>query len=216
MTERSGRFRVYRVTESVLHINLQEVDSPTLYTVYQTGYGDRQELVDGLVTGDLITATLEGDPAADEEPWRLERFERVGGVDTAFAVDAEPPDVAREAWTTGDAEPTSTVLSENGTAVGTCLVQPRDPLPNGAFVPNVMTGLLPLEEQFASVPGVGEPAAEALFLDPDPPTAGTFSTPYGVALLFTERGRSLADQFRTAYDCPRGAETGPDFDPYGL
>jgi hypothetical protein len=79
-----------------------------------------------------------------------------------------------------------------------------------------MTGLLPLEEQFASVPGVGEPAAEALFLDPDPPTAGTFFTPYGVALLFTERGRSLADRFRTEYDCPRGADTRPDFDPYGL
>lgn len=95
MTERSNRFRVYRVTESGLHINLQSVDSPALYTVYRTGYGDRQELVDGLVTGDLVTATLEGDPAVEEKPWRAGRFERVGGVETAFAVDAEPPERRR-------------------------------------------------------------------------------------------------------------------------
>ncbi len=216
MIERSGRFRVYRVTESVPHINLQAIDSPTLYTVYQTGYGDLQRSVDGLVTGDLVAATLEGDPTAEREPWRIQRLERVGGVETGFVVDAQPPDVAREAWTAGETEPTSTVLSEDGTPVGACLVQPRDPLPDGAFVSSVMTGLLPLEEQFTSVPGVGEPAAEALFIDPDPPDTGAFSVPYGVALLFTERGRSLADRFRDVYNCPRGTETRPEFDPYGL
>jgi hypothetical protein len=146
---------------------------------------------------------------------RIQRLERVGGVETAFAVDAKPPDVAREAWTTGETEPTSTVLSEDGTPVGACLIQPRDPLPDGVFVPSVMTGLLPLEEQLASVPGVGEGAAEGLFIYPDPPDAGAFSVPYGVALLFTERGRSLADRFRDTYDCPRGTDTRPGFDPYG-
>lgn len=216
MTQRSGRFRVYRLTESVLHINLQAVDSPTLYTVYQTGYGDLQERVDDLTTGDLVTATLEGDPAAETDPWRIRRLERVGGVEMSFAVDVDPPEIAREARTPGETDPTSTVLSEDGTPVGACVVQPRDPLPDGAFVPSVMTGLLPLEGQLESVPGVGEPAAEALFLDPDTPDARTFSTPYGVALLFTERGSSLADRFRDTYDCPRGAKSRPDFDPYGL
>ena len=216
MAERSGQFRVYRVTESVPHINLQAVDSATLYTVYQTGYGDLQEQVDELVTGDLVTATLAGDPAAEEEPWRIQRLGRAGGVEMGFAVDIQPPDVARETWTADATAPLSTVLSEDDTAVGACVVQPRDPLPDGAFVPSVLTGLLPLEEQLDSVSGVEEPAAEALFLDPDPTDARSFSTPYGVALLFTERGRSLADRFRGQYDCPRGTETRPDFDPYGL
>lgn len=216
MAERSNQFRVYRVTESVPHINLQTVDSSTLYTVYQTGYGELQEQVDELVTGDMITATLEGDPGAEEEPWRIRRLDRTGGVEMGFAVDIQPPDVARETWTAGETKPTSTVLSEDGAAVGACVVQPRKPLPNGAFVPNILTGLLPLESQLDSVAGIGKPAAEVLFLDPAPTDAESFSTPYGVALLFTEDGRSLADQFRAQYDCPRGAETRPDFDPYGL
>jgi len=216
MTERSGQFRVYRVTGSVPHINLKAVDASTLYTVYRTGYGGLQEQVDELVTGDLVTATLSGDPAADEEPWRIRRLECVGGVEMGFAVDIQPPDVARETWTAGTTTPTSTVLSEDGAAVGACVVQPRNPLPDGAFVPSILTGLLPLEGQLNSVSGVGEPAAEALFLDPDPTDARSFSAPYGVALLFTERGRSVADRFREQYDCPRGTETRPDFDPYAL
>ena len=150
MAERSGQFRVYRVTESVPHINLQAVDSATLYTVYQTGYGDLQARVDELVTGDLVTATLAGDPAAEEEPWRIQRLERAGGVEMGFAVDIQPPDVARETWTADATAPLSTVLSEDDTAVGACVVQPRDPLPDGAFVPSVLTGLLPLEEQLDS------------------------------------------------------------------
>lgn len=216
MTEYSDQFRVYLVTDSVPHINLQTVDSSTLYTVYQTGYGDLQEQVDELAMGDLVTATLDGDPAAEEEPWRIRDLERVGGVEMGFAADIRPPNVAREAWTTGETEPVSTVLSEDGTAVAACVLQPRDPLPDGAFIPNILAGLLPLERQLDSVSGVGDPAAEAIFLDPDPVDAGSFSTPYGVALLFTEQGRSLADRFREQYDCPRGVDTRPDFDPYGL
>ncbi len=216
MTERSGTFRVYRVTESVPQINLQATETPTLYSVYQTGYGDRQEAVDALETGDLVEATLEGDPTADSEPWRLARFERVGGVRMGFAVDVTPPDVARELWTDGQTDPATTVLTEDGSSVAACGVQPRAPLPNGAFVPNVLTGLIPLEPQFVSVPGVGDPAVEALFLDPDPPGAGTHTTPYGVVLLFTEAGTTLAERFRETYDCPRGADTRPEFDPYGV
>lgn len=216
MAERSGSFRVYRVTESVPHINLQAVESPTLYTVYQTGYGERQETVDGFCTGDVIEALLDGDPTAQNEPWRLERFERVGGVDMGFAVDVTPPDTAQELWTTGQTEPSTTVLTEDGDPVAACCVQPRDPLPSGAFVPNVLTGLLPLEHQFASVPGIGEPAAEAIFLDPDPPDASTYTVPYGILLVFTERGTSLSDRFRETYDCPRGSDTRPAFDPYGV
>jgi hypothetical protein len=216
MVERSGTFRVYRVTESVPQINLQATETPTLYSVYQTGYGDRQEAVDALETGNLVEATLEGDPTADGEPWRLARFERVGDVQIGFAVDVTPPDVARELWTDGQTDPATTVLTADGSSVAACGVQPRAPLPNGAFVPNVLTGLVPLEPQFASVPSVGDPAVEALFLDPDPPGAGSHTTPYGVLLLFTAAGTTLADRFRETYDCPRGADTRPEFDPYGI
>lgn len=216
MAERSETFRVYRVTESVPQINLQATETPALYSVYQTGYGDRQDRVDALDTGDIIEATLEGDPTAEEEPWRLKHFERVGGVQMGFAVDVALPDVARELWTDGQTEPATTVLTEDGSAVAACGVQPREPLPNSAFVPNVLTGLLPLEPQFASVPGVGEPAVEALFLDADPPGAGTYTTPYGVVLLFTMAGTTLAERFRETYGCPRGVDSRPAFDPYGI
>jgi len=216
MAERSGSFRVYRVTEAVPHINLQAVDSPTLYTVYQTGYGDRQGAVDDLRTGDLITATLAGEPTAADDPWRLQAFERVDGVRMEFAVDLTPPDVARELWTEGQTAVSSQVLAEDGEPVAACFVQPRGPLPNGAFVPNVLAGLMPLERQFDSVPGIGEPAVEALFLDPDPPDASTYTSPYGVLILFTERETSLSHRFRETYDCPQGTDTRPAFDPYGL
>lgn len=216
MAERSGSFRVYRVTESVPHINLQAIDSPTLYTVYQTGYGEQQDAVDDFTTGDVIEATLGGDPTAQDEPWRLETFERVGGLDMGFAVDVTPPEVARELWTTEQTEPSTTVLTEDGDPIGACCVQPREPLPNGAFVPNVLTGLLPLEPQFTSVPGIGDPAVEALFLDPDPPDASSYTTPYGVLLLFTKPATALADRFRETYNCPRGVDTRPAFDPYGV
>lgn len=216
MVERSGRFRVYRVVESVPHLNLQAVGSARLYTVYESGYGDIQPAVDDLTTGDLVEATLDGDPAADDEPWRLTDLDRVGRVTMDFAVDVDPPAAAREAWSPGQTEPAFAVLEEDGEAVGACCVQPRDPLPNGAFVPNVLTGLLPLESTLSSVPGVGEPATEVLFLDPDPPDATSYSLPYGVLVCFTAAAERLPGEFRDRYDCPRHEATRPDFDPYGI
>jgi len=214
MDTREGRFRVYRVTESVPHINLQATGSPVLYTVYQQGYADLQPAVDALTTGDRVDATLSGDADADDEAWRLEALERVDRVEMGFAVDVEPPAVARETWGVGRTKPACTTLTEDGTAVGACCVQPREPLPGGQFVPNVLTGLLPLEDQLTSVPGVGDPAVEALFLDPDPPGASRHTTPYGVVLLFTDRAGSLPERYRDSYDCPRGSDSRPAFDPY--
>lgn len=219
--ERSGEFRVYRVVESVPHLNFQRVDEPRLYTVYRSGYDEAtQATVDDLQTGDRVSATLVGDPDADEEPWRVERVEREDGVATAFGVDVDPPGTAVDAWADAESaselEPVCRTILDDGEPVGACCVQPREPLPNGAFVPNVLTGLLPLESQFAAVPGVGEPATEALFLDPDPPDTTTYESPYGVVPLFTADGTATADRFRSAYDLPRDTDTRPDFDPYGV
>jgi hypothetical protein len=215
--ERSGRFRVYRGVASVPHINVQAVDEPTLYSVYRSGYGaDLQERIDALDTGDLVEATLDGDPTDDAEPWRLTAVERVDRVRTAVAVDVDPPEVARTCWSPGRTEPAYTVLTEDGDRIGVCGVQPREPLPSGAFVPNVLTGLLPLEPQFTSVPDVGEPAVEAVFLDPDPPTAASYTRPYGVVFLFVRPATAFAERLRTAYDCPLDADTRPDFDPYSI
>jgi hypothetical protein len=214
--DRSGRFRVYRVVEAVPQINLQAVASPTLYSVYQSGYADPtlQAAVDDLETGDLVEATIEGDPNDDAEPWRLTAVDVVGGVDAAFAVDVDPPDLAREAWSPGRTEPAYAVVTEDGDPIGVCGVQPRDPLPNGAFVPNVLTGLVPLEPHFDAVPEVGDPAVEAVFLDPDPPDASSYSLPYGVVFLFTRPGTTFAERLRAEYGCPLGADTRPAFDPY--
>lgn len=217
MTERSGAFRVYRVVESVPHLNLQSTESPRLYTVYRSGYdGSIQPSVEALRTGDRVEATLSGDPGADSEPWRLTALDRLDGVEMGFAVDATPPDVARDAWVPGTTEPIYVPLTADDERVGVCCLQPREPLPNGAFVPNVLTGLLPLEDHLESIPQVGEPAAEALFVDPDPPEASTHTEPYGVVLLFTAAGRELADRFRETYGCPRGTDSRPAFDPYGI
>src|SRR6056297_2845622 len=54
METRAGRFRVYRVVESVHHINLFDAEATRLYTTYQSGYGDRQADIDALRTGDLV------------------------------------------------------------------------------------------------------------------------------------------------------------------
>jgi hypothetical protein len=216
MVERSGRFRVYRVVESVPHVNLQAVDSAQLYTVYESGYDGIQPAVDDLTTGDLVAATLSGDPAADDDPWRLTDVERVGGVAMGFAADVDPPAAAREAWSPGQTEPSVVVLEEDGEAVGACCVQPREPLPNGAFVPNVLTGLLPLEQTLSAVPGVGDPATEVLFLDPDPPDATTYSLPYGVVVCFTAAAERLPPEFRDRYDCPKDGARHLEFDPYGI
>jgi len=215
--ERSGRFRVYRSVESVPHINVQAVDDPTLYSVYRSGYDDdRQRTVDALETGDLIEATLAGDPSVDDEPWRLAEVGRIDRVRTAFAVDVDPPDMARDCWSPDRTDPSYAVLTEAETPVGVCGVQPRTPLPNGAFVPSVVTGLLPLEAEFASVPKLGDPAVEAVFLDPDPPDASSYAWPYGVVYLFTRPSTSLAERVRSRYDCPLDADTRPAFDPYAI
>jgi len=214
--ERSGRFRVYRGVESVPHINVQAVDSPTLYSVYRSGYEAVQSTVDDLETGDLIEATLAGDPDDEAEPWRLTAVERVGRVRTAFAVGVDPPDVARDCWTPDRTTPAYTRLTEDGTPIGVCGVQPRDPLPNDAFVPSVVTGLLPLEAEFEAVPTVGDPAVEAVFLDPSPPDATSHTRPYGVVFLFTRSSTGFATRLREQYDCPLDADTRPAFDPYGI
>lgn len=216
MTERSGQFRLYRVVESVPHYNLQAIDSPTLFTVYQSGYGALQPDIDRLRTGDRIEATLDGDPMAEDEPWRLTALERLDAVEMGFAVDVRPPDIARELWTPGQTDPSYVVLRTDDRAVGVCGVQPREPLPNGAFVSNVFTGLLPLERQFREISMVESSATEALFLDPDTPDTASYTEPYGVVSLFSAAGRELADRFRETYDCPRGRDTRPEFDPYGV
>jgi hypothetical protein len=216
MDEWFGRFRVYRVVESVLHYNFQDVTEPRLFSVYQSGYGDLQGVVDELRTGDLVEATLAGDCSDETEPWRLTTLERLNRVRTYFATDVRPPDVARELWTTGQGHPRYDILTADGAPVGVCGVQPRSSLPNGAFVPNVLTGLLPLETQFESIPEVEEPAAEAIFIDPDPPDASSYSTPYGVVLLFTETSTTLAGEFKTRYGCAPESDTRPDFDPYSI
>jgi hypothetical protein len=140
----------------------------------------------------------------------------VGGVDVAFAVGVDPPDIAREVWGSGRTEPAYAVVTEGGEPVGVCGVQPRDPLPSGAFVPNVVTGLLPLEPQFDAVPEVGDPAVEAVFLDPDPPEASSYVRPYGVVFLFTRPETAFAERLRAEYGCPLDADTRPAFDPYGV
>lgn len=225
--ERSGTFRVYRVVESVAHINLQAVEEQTLYTVYQSGYTTLQPTVDSLETGDLVEATLSGDPSDQSEAWRLTDVHVVGGVEMDFAVGVDLPSVATDLWDPDTAQPKFTTLvgdesdgSETGKPadasgpVAACGVQPRDPLPNGAFVRNVLTGLLPLESVLESVPGIGDPAAEALFLDADTPDSSDYTRPFGVVVLFTETGTDLAEQFREQYDCPPGEDSRPEFDPY--
>jgi hypothetical protein len=214
MAERTSRFRVYRVVEAVPHVNLVDTAAMRLYTVYWSGYGDRQAAVDDLRTGDLLEATVSGNPDDESEAWRLEDFERVDRVEMGFAVDAAVPEVAHALWEDGQTRPVYAPLSSDGEVVGACCVQPRDPLPSGSFVPNVLTGTLPLETVLSAIPRVGEPAAEALFVDPDPPDAQRYTTPFGVALVFAETGTETADRYRERYDCPRGVDTRPEFDPY--
>ena len=61
-----------------------------------------------------------------------------------------------------------------------------------------------------------EAARERAAIDPDPPDAESYTAPFGVVVLFTDRAEELPDRFREAYDCPRGADTRPAFDPYGV
>ncbi|MEF8974544.1 MAG: hypothetical protein V5A15_06590, partial [Haloarcula sp.] len=97
-----------------------------------------------------------------------------------------------------------------------CFVQPRAPLPGGAFVPSVLTGLVPMESLLTELPGIGEPPTDAIFIDPDAPDADSYTRPYGVAVLFTAAADELLAEFRDRYDLPADADTRPEYDPYGL
>ncbi|PSQ22439.1 hypothetical protein BRD04_04485, partial [Halobacteriales archaeon QS_9_67_17] len=96
-----GTFRVYRVLDAVLHLNLFEVASERLYTVYQTGYDESlQPTLDEMTTGDLVEATVEGDPKRPDEPWRVTAVDRDAdrSVTLDFAAGVDYPNVARETW----------------------------------------------------------------------------------------------------------------------
>ncbi|MFB6222889.1 MAG: hypothetical protein ABEH86_04350 [Haloarcula sp.] len=216
MDERTGEFRVYRVVEAVPHINLFDADATRLYTVYQSGYGERQAAVDDLRTGDLVAATLGGDPDDSEEAWSLLEFDRLDRVAMDFAVDVDVPAVAADLWEPGLEQPTSATIKEDGDPVAECFVQPRAPLPGGAFVPSVLTGLVPMEELLTELPAIGEPPTDAIFIDPDAPDADSYSQPFGVAVLFTAAADETLAEFRERYDLPEDADTRPEYDPYGL
>ena len=216
METRAGRFRVYRVVESVAHINLFDTEETRLYTAYQSGYGDRQAEIDALRTGDLVEATLGGDPDDSEEAWSIQSVERVDRVRMAFAVDADPPAVAEELWTEGQERPATTALEWEGDPVAEVAVQPRAPLPGGSFVPSVLTGLIPMEDRLGELQSVGEPVTDALFVDPDPPDAARYSRPFGAIVFFSAAGQPLRDEFYAAYDIDPSEDTRPAYDPYGI
>lgn len=222
---RTGTFRAFRIVPAVHHINLFDVDAGRLYTVYQTGYSEAlQATVDDVRTGDLLDATLVGDPEAPDEAWRLTRAapdtERSVAVDFAvdLAPEALPAPVAddperRERAAT---EPVGTVLEHEGRPVGELWCQPREPLPDGAFASNVLSGLLPLETLLAALPELGERPAELLVLDTAAPDDRTFEVPFGVFVALTEAGEPVGDDLRERYGLPldRTADTRPAFDPY--
>jgi len=216
MEERTGRFRVYRVVESVPHVNFFDADATRLYTVYQSGYGDRQAEVDALRTGDLVEATLAGDPDDSDEAWSIQAVERVDRVRMAFAVDAEVPAAAEELWTDGQDRPSSAVLKQDGEPVAELVVQPRGPLPGGSFVPSVLTGLVPMEESLTAMPTVGDPVTDALFVDPDPPDTDRYSRPFGTVVLFSEAAEALRSEFYDSYGIDAAGDSRPDYDPYSI
>jgi hypothetical protein len=242
---------VYRVFEAVPHVNLLDVEATRLYTVYQSGYADgRQALVDDLRTGDLVDATLFGDPDADDEAWSLRSVERVGGVRMRFVVDAAVPAVVADRWEPGADRPVGTTLTTadrdalarddratggldadahadahadadegdaDGDPVGAAYLQPREPLPDGAFVRSVLTGLVPMESTLRALPGVGAPATDAVFVDPDPAGADAYRRPYGAVLLFGDvpGADALLDAVRDRYGLPADrSDTRPSYDPY--
>jgi len=225
MDTRSGQFRIYRAVESVRHINFQAVAEPQLYSVHETGYpAEQQAQVDELRTGDLVTATIEGDADAPDEAWRVASVTRDQRVPFGFAVELAPEMLPQAVQTlaadsgfgtaTPQTEPAGTTLSADGADIGECWIQPRATLPNDAFVPNVVTGLLPIEPWLTDLPALGVPATEVLALDTAGPTANQYETPYGVFLFFTDAGRDVATDYRDRYDCPRAVDSRPDFDPY--
>ena len=221
-----GTFRVYRVLDAVLHLNLFEVASERLYTVYQTGYDESlQSTLDEVTTGDLVEATVEGDPENADEPWRVTAVDRDAdrSVTVDFAAGVDYPNVARETWSQALAEagddpvrPTGRALgTEAGdTAAGEVWVQPRDAVPDSSLALTVLAGRLPLEPWLTDLPYADAPTAELLVVDSDGPETESHAEPYGVFLFFTETGRALADRYRERWDLPRGADSRPDVDPY--
>jgi len=216
METHAGRFRVYRVVESVPHINLFDTEATRLYTAYRSGYGDRQGEIDALRTGDLVDATLGGDPDDPDEAWSIQSVERVDRVRMAFAVDADLPAVAAELWTEGQERTATTVLHWEDEPVAEAAVQPRAPLPGGAFVPSILTGLVPMEARLGELPTVGEPVTDALFVDPDPPDADRYSRPFGAVVFFSAAGEAVRDEFYDAYGLDPTEDSRPEYDPYGL
>lgn len=224
MDTTEGTFRVYRVVDAVAHLNVLDVDAGTLYTVYESAYPDTvQRVVDDLTTGDLVTATLEGDSDAPEEPWRFTAVEPAGGVTVDFVTGVAYPDVARETWAAAVEEagedpvrPTGRALGVDGHdgAVAEVWVQPRDALPDMGFIPSVLAGKLPLEPWLQELPYAGGPASELLVVDATEVDSTREGPPYGVLLFFTEPGRPLADRYRERWGVERGADSRPDFDPY--
>jgi hypothetical protein len=181
--------------------------------------------VDDLRTGDLVEATVEGDPDEPEEPWRLTDVTRDadGSVLVDFATGVDYPDVARETWDHAaeaaggePVQPTGRALgSDDGDgAVAEVWVQPRDALPDGAFTLPVLAGRLPLEPWLRELPYAGAPAVELLVVDDADPESGAHSRPYGVFLFFTAEGRDLATRYRERWGLERGADSRPDVDPY--
>jgi len=219
-----GTFRVYCVVDAVAHLNVLDVESNTLYTVYESAYPDDvQRPVDDLVTGDLVEATIAGDPEIPDEPWRFTAIEPAGGVTVDFVTGVAYPEVAREAWAAavdeaGDdpVRPTGRSLGvkEHDGAVAEAWVQPRDALPDGGFLPSVLAGTLPLEPWFQGLPYADAPASELLVVDSSEVDASDPRDPYGLFLFFTEAGRPLADRYRDRWELSRGADSRPAFDPY--
>lgn len=219
----TGRFRVFRTAPAVDHLNLYGGTPERLYTVYRSGYpDDRQTTVDGLRTGDLVEATLLGDPDSPDEAWQLARVTRddaasvamafAAGVESFPAVISDSADLRERATT----EPVGRVLEHDGQPVGEAWLQPRDPLPDSAFLPNVVTGLVPMEPYLRDLPEVGEPTAEVLVLDTAAAGDATFDVSFGVLVFLTADGEALGDELRERYGLPldRRADTRPDIDPY--
>jgi hypothetical protein len=222
---RSGRYRLFRVFPAVPHLNLLDVEDRRLYTIHASGYRDElQETLDGYRTGVVFDGTVVGDPDDPEAAWRLARAEHdpAAGVSMAFAAgvdpDALPAPVREDAALRerGATEPVGAMLSHDGETVGEVWLQPREPLPDRVFLPNVLTGLVPMEPWFERLPEVGEPTAEALVLDTAAPDATSFDLPFGVVVFLTEQGRTPGDDLRERYGLPtdRDADTRPEFDPY--
>jgi len=222
-----SRFRVYRVLPAVLQVNLFDVAADRLYTVFQSGYPDAlQATVDDLSTGDLVGATLAGDPGAADEPWRLVEATRdpAESRPVGFATGVDYPAVAHEVWgeataaaddgsVRGPVRPTGRALGPDGDA-GEVWVQPRDALPGGGFTLAVLAGRVPLEPVLGDLEEAGAPAAELLVVDSDDPAATSHRDPFGVFLAFTDSGQPLADRYRERWGVERGDDSRPDVDPY--